>query len=490
MSKNIIICSDGTGNTSIKDRGSNVFKLFEAVDLNGHKDDPDLKKQVTIYDDGVGSESMKFLKIVGGAFGWGLSRNIRQLYAELSRSYETGDDIYLFGFSRGAYTVRMLAGFILVFGLLKRQKNELEFQEFVNKAYSRYYRKYLYKEKDIKSFKEGEGKDKFHPVPIKFIGVWDTVDAVGLPFDEATDFMNLALRFRFNDNKLSDRVERACHALAMDDERRTFHPVLWDEQGEKDDRIEQVWFPGAHANVGGGYPKQGMSLVSLDWMMEKVGDTEGKNGIRFLEWKRDQYRELRNINDKLYNSRSGLAVYYRYKPRNIKGICKQYGTRPKIHDSAVERICQETEGYAPGNFPKDFEIAFTRANGSVPEDFKDYVKNALGNHDSLLNKHSRLANTRVCSYYGFLIFSILAIGSYVLGPEWYERISELSFLNIFLDFWNHLQSRFWILIGLLISAGVGLWARAEMKKKFTEFWYAIVKKLLINKQIIQNTDQK
>ena len=91
MSKNIIICSDGTGNTAIKGRGTNVFKLFEAVDVNGHRIDPTLLPQVAFYDDGVGTSNMKFLKILGGAFGIGLSRNVRQLYKELVRIYDGGE---------------------------------------------------------------------------------------------------------------------------------------------------------------------------------------------------------------------------------------------------------------------------------------------------------------------------------------------------------------------------------------------------------------
>src|SRR5512138_2215327 len=120
--KNIVICSDGTGNTAIKGRGTNVFKIFEAVDIYGHWTNPALRPQVAIYDDGVGTESFKPLRLLSGAFGWGLGRNIRQLYTELVRVYEPGDSIYLFGFSRGAFTVRSLAGFIGICGILDRAK--------------------------------------------------------------------------------------------------------------------------------------------------------------------------------------------------------------------------------------------------------------------------------------------------------------------------------------------------------------------------------
>jgi uncharacterized protein (DUF2235 family) len=118
MAKNIIICSDGTGNTAIKNRGTNVFKLFEAIDLNGHRTDPKLTPQIALYDDGVGTQNFLPIKLLGGAFGWGLKRNVLKLYTGLVRIYDPGDRIYLFGFSRGAFTVRTLAGLIAKCGIL------------------------------------------------------------------------------------------------------------------------------------------------------------------------------------------------------------------------------------------------------------------------------------------------------------------------------------------------------------------------------------
>lgn len=112
MPKNIVICSDGTGNRDIKGRGTNVFKLFEAIDLNGHRTNPKLDPQVAFYDDGVGTENFKPLKILGGGAGLGLARNVRRLYGNLARVYDPDDHIFLFGFSRGSFTVRTLAGMI------------------------------------------------------------------------------------------------------------------------------------------------------------------------------------------------------------------------------------------------------------------------------------------------------------------------------------------------------------------------------------------
>ena len=192
MAKNIVICSDGTGNTTVKGRGTNVFKLFESVDLNGHRFDPKLDPQVSIYDDGVGTEDFKPLKIFAGMTGWGLGRNIRQLYKELCRIYDTGDRIFLFGFSRGAFTVRTLAGLILRCGIIdaKTQITARAFEATVKAAYKAYrscYRTALMRLflGDPKTDATADFKAKFcnnEQPKIHFIGVWDTVDAVGMPF--------------------------------------------------------------------------------------------------------------------------------------------------------------------------------------------------------------------------------------------------------------------------------------------------------------------
>src|SRR5262245_20933104 len=238
MPKNIIICSDGTGNADITGRGTNVFQLFEATDLNGHRSDPTLPPQVAIYDDGVGTEKFRPLKIFTGATGYGLSRNVKQLYKELVRIYDPGDRIFLFGFSRGAFTVRTLTDFICKCGILDARKlsSADKLESTVRKAYKVYrlcYRTELAKlflgERDEKPIIQDFKKQYCLPSDptIAFVGVWDTVDAVGLPF-HLGDFINLVLyRFKFPDYHLSPLVQRACHALSVDDERHSFHPLFW-----------------------------------------------------------------------------------------------------------------------------------------------------------------------------------------------------------------------------------------------------------------------
>jgi uncharacterized protein (DUF2235 family) len=375
--KNIVICSDGTGNTNVKNRGTNVFKLFEAVDVNGHRTNPNLARQLAFYDDGVGTQELRWIRAFAGATGYGLSRNVRRLYRELCRVYEPGDAIYLFGFSRGAFTVRTLAGLIADCGILSPADypTEFDFRVQTNAAYRAYRRKYrallarmsprrgLNAEEFRHRYARRDQTGKPLEPTIKFLGVWDTVDAVGLPF-ELADFWNTVIwQFKFRTTTLSRIVEKACHALAMNDDRESFRPVLWDEhEAGVCDRVEQVWFAGAHSNVGGGYPQQGMSLVALDWMMSKA-ETQG---LRFSAFERELYRSQQGFADKLYNPRSGLGIFYRWKPRNVTALCAEKGIgAPQIHVSVIERIVQAPEGYAPGNVPPDCTVVTTEAHSLV-----------------------------------------------------------------------------------------------------------------------------
>jgi uncharacterized protein (DUF2235 family) len=374
MAKRIVICSDGTGNTSIKGRGTNVFKLFEAVDLTSHRFDPSVTPQVALYDDGVGTESFKPLKIFAGATGFGLSRNVRQLYKELVRIYDPDNEIYVFGFSRGAFTVRTLVGLIGRCGLVDpaklRPQTAKQLDSVVKKAYRAYRSCFRTKLAEVfrgkpndelsVAFKQTYSRE--NDVRIRFIGIWDTVDAVGLPFHLGDILNKTFYRFKFPDYRLSRIVDRACHALAIDDERHSFRPLMWDETREEDGRIEQVWFAGAHSNVGGGYPKQGMSLVALDWMLaqaERGGLRCNAKGLRFNPDERRGYSEHANVDDKLYDPRAGLGIFYRWKPRDVDKLCRVNGVKPKLHMSVLERIAHGTEDYAPGNLPPATKVVFT-----------------------------------------------------------------------------------------------------------------------------------
>lgn len=408
MAKNIVLCSDGTGNSGGKGRGTNVWRIFNAVDRNGHKWDAKIAQQIAYHDDGVGTQENLVWKTFSGAFGLGLTRNITQLYTFLVKNYAPGDQIYVFGFSRGAYTVRALAGLICRCGVIDHSKHsDLQIEDATKEAIRilrNSFRRGLFEifRNDQRKTKleqrvltqAREFREKYavkdhwpdNAASIRFVGVWDTVDAYGLPFDHLAKFWHDCIYpFRFPDRILNRQVVRASHAISIDDERHSFHPVLWDESGEdvspsvdeieeptletvdSDDvgvptyagsRINQVWFSGVHSNVGGGYPKDGMAMVTLDWMMSETEqtfvDTKGKKwpGLQFLQEERNRVRSATNVFDKLYNPRAGMASYYRYKPRNIEKICGENGIRqPQVHLGTLHRIKSGVEGYAPANLP-------------------------------------------------------------------------------------------------------------------------------------------
>ena len=366
MAKNIVLCSDGTGNRGGKGRGTNVWRLFQALDRTP------ASKQVAFYDDGVGTEDFKLARALGGAFGWGLSRNIRELYTFLVRNYETGDRIYLFGFSRGAFTVRSLGGLINRCGVVDRKgRNDKWIDDRVKEAYRHYrraHRKPCCPAADRFKSKFGVTDSMGnHDVPIKFVGVWDTVDAVGLPFDELTEALDKVSRVKFHDRGPPNNVDYAYHALSIDDERHTFHPVMWELPSgctKTNTVLEQVWFAGVHSNVGGGYPKDGLALISLDWMMKKLENLPCfSDRLVFLKAHRNEIRDQASPYDKLYDSRSGIGAYYRYKPRDIGEICEKAGIgTPNIHESVVKRIKACTQGYAPSNLPLTFDEIDTIAS--------------------------------------------------------------------------------------------------------------------------------
>lgn len=362
MAKKIILLSDGTGNSAAKQNKTNVWRLYDALNLH-------LPDQIAFYDDGVGSQEFLPLKLIGCVFGYGLKTNVRQLYKFLCHTYRPGDKIYMFGFSRGAFTIRMLLGMIDSCGICTEFHDEQELDQIARHNYNAYRSKFKsgYLTRLIRiglgvnSCYQGR---EHHKPEIEFIGLWDTVDAYGLPFDElAWLWDKLIYPMYFPNHKLSPRVKKACHALSIDDERRTFHPVLWDERDEVDpDRIEQVWFPGVHSDVGGGYPEYSLALVALEWMLTKVEAVPGqKDGLQFIENQRKAILCHSDWHGKHHDSRALFGVYYLYEPRKIKEICNPRDgsiktRKPKIHRSVFERIQGNVVPYAPIGLPEEYEV--------------------------------------------------------------------------------------------------------------------------------------
>lgn len=377
--RNIVLLSDGTGNSRGKHFRTNVWRVYEALDLADPKD-PKTPRQFAFYDDGVGSSSFKPLALLGGAIGFGLARNVRDIYQFLCRTYRDGDRIYAFGFSRGAFTIRVLIGLIMSQGLVKYQGDEGELQRLSKAAYRAYRYKYtpvvnyllpLRRLRDalIGGWARLRGREPYRreenraAPEVEFLGLWDTVDAYGLPVDELMRGIDKVVwPGTMRDLKLDRQVKQAVHALALDDERNAFHPRLWDESDKADrNRIRQVWFAGMHSDVGGGYADHGLSHVSLDWVMtaaeQAVADPALK--LRFIERVRTIQRELGDENGPMNDSRRGLAGYYRYNPRRLERLyadAGMAGVRPKIHLSVLRRIAVGQDAYAPIVLPRDFDV--------------------------------------------------------------------------------------------------------------------------------------
>jgi uncharacterized protein (DUF2235 family) len=270
--KRIITCNDGTWNQpGTTDHGAGVmtnveklFKMIPATDKQGIA-------QVCYYDEGVGTSPGVVNQFIGGITGAGIDKNIKDSYRFLMWNYETSaDQLFLFGFSRGAYTARSLTGFIRNCGILKPSNLNL-----VDEAYELYRDRTFVTHPDsdaMKSFRRNYCFNGSDITPIHFIGVWDTVGALGIPLN--IRLIEDKARYNFHDVTLSSWVLNAFHALAIDECRAIFSPTLWQTSTNMTsaNRLEQVWFSGVHANIGGGYAQSGLSDIALVWMIQKAAE--------------------------------------------------------------------------------------------------------------------------------------------------------------------------------------------------------------------------
>ncbi len=461
-SRNIVLFSDGTGNAGTSWSGSNVWKTFLSVTRHDHEQDTKLGRQIVIYDQGVGTSSLKISKALGGAFGYGLSQNIRELYFDLCRTYRPGDKIFIFGFSRGAFTARSLAGMISDIGVIQGSKVERAsaLEGLAVDAYKAYRsNRWQSKREELEQKCGRVGSGLLEP-DIHFVGVWDSVDAIGVPVDELRDVIyQVARRFlRPHNMHLTNKMKNVYHALAIDDDRNTFSPDVFKEPSAEERQahgisIEQVWFAGAHSNVGGGYPRNGLSLVALDWMMEKASAC----GIRFDQDDWDLTRRFSDVHSTLYDPRSGPSAYYRYNPRNIAELCRKAGELkipgneqlvsqplPKIHFTVLDRAKLGTADYAPLNLPVDFEVVCTCHKDWEQETIETF-KQALAASAELRREKTpdawRLIGRRRWLYRLFLVATLLvaALGiALMISPEkTIETYREYSIFNkIWVKFWE------------------------------------------------------
>ncbi|MDH5736844.1 MAG: DUF2235 domain-containing protein, partial [Gammaproteobacteria bacterium] len=340
--RHFVICTDGTWNTPDQtDRGrvvpSNVVKISRA--LAGHNTAG--VEQLLYYDRGVGTQG-GWDAIKGGAFGIGLSDNVIEAYQVLGHHYQEGDRLFLFGFSRGAYTARSLAGLIGLCGIPDPGKGDVH--SLVKKAWA------IYRESDpgrrqqlaaahvqACSVMTSSGMAN----EIWFIGVWDTVGALGIPL-KPLNWLGRQ-RTRFHDVRLGAHIRHAYHAIAIDERRRPFKPALWErgvadgEAGQSQPQeVQQVWFTGVHSNIGGGYVDTGLSDRAFLWMSAKART----KGLGF----RADYMSRRI--DPNYHGELRNSMHLGYKmllpcERPVGGGSHILGER--IHYSVAARLRHPTE---------------------------------------------------------------------------------------------------------------------------------------------------
>jgi uncharacterized protein (DUF2235 family) len=348
--KRLITCSDGTwnkpGNT---DRGqrveTNVEKMYQCICSYDNSTGQPIA-QFKFYDKGVGTGYSWKSNLLGGITGAGIDKNIKDIYTFLITNYEPGDEIYLFGFSRGAYTARSIGGLIRNCGILKP-----EYLGLVDKAYE------LYRMRDEYTCPESDMMVGFRKqyawedvTPIKFIGVWDTVGSLGMPLPWYRSW-NMR-KYQFHDVTLSSSVENAFHALAIDERRKMFTPALWQlsntvkNNPNHPQQVEQRWFAGVHSNIGGGYADTGLSDLALKWLAKQahqIGlcyDTKNYETIKGNPW-----GELRN---------SYSPAFWFWLPA-WRSITLNDDTRQTIDESVLDRF-REMYQYRPRNLRKYVSI--------------------------------------------------------------------------------------------------------------------------------------
>ncbi|GAA2121101.1 DUF2235 domain-containing protein [Actinomadura alba] len=273
--RHLIVCCDGTWNTPEDETVTNVRRLYNALD----DVDEDKHPQLRYYQPGVGTLRNRLL---GGGAGLGLSRNVMDAYHWLTTRYEPEDLISLFGFSRGSYTARSLAGMISACGLIDTSKmDEVTVLRQIKYVYDRRYRKGSTGDqqwRDGLTFRYDP--DDREQIPVYFIGVWDTVGALGIPdYMGWLNILDPRSRHDFHDLKLNPYIKHARHAVAMDERRGPYIPALWSEPFADDQDVEQVWFPGSHKDVGGGHLRMGLSDGALLWMIDQARSNKVKLGF-------------------------------------------------------------------------------------------------------------------------------------------------------------------------------------------------------------------
>ena len=460
MTEKIILLSDGTGNSDAALWRTNVWRLLNFIDRT--------EGQIVFYDKGIGTTSF-LSRVFGRAFGIGLPHNVLALYKFLCQNYrDESTEIFAFGFSRGAYTIRAVIELVLSEGLVASDVSDVVMNQKVEAAYRAYRAKHfkstLRIEHPLRALRDAMfawRRGRYKPTEnhfvekIRFVGLWDTVGAYGVPFDGlARGFSRFVWPFDLATGHADSRVARVCHALSLDDERRAFYPILWNRPDRKNvdeaaaNTVSEVWFAGEHSNLGGGNPDDSLAQISLYWMMNeatKAGlvfkrSTEG--GLNALE----QTMLAKDHDGRIHQSRQGFASLYRYAPRRVASFYMK-SERAKIHESVFKRI-RGRQRYAPIGLPQKYEIVSDDGSISSNEELESSRSAFLRSY-----AQERIWNRvwlRSILYY----LTIAALIHLLLFPAFHPRStgSEYSSLQPI--------SQIIFLIGAFVPAGLAQWITA------------------------------
>ena len=356
--RNITLCFDGTWNSDDRASPTNVVKTNQAVLPQSAAGMPQLR----YYDRGVGTG--RFDRVRGGVVGLGLARNVELAYVWLSSHYRPGDRIFLFGYSRGAYTARSLAGLLGLCGVPDPRRCAAAGLGVAGVALQGM-AIYRLRPGAVRSERAARHVETFAvrcpaagrlgppalrppapgpPCEVRFIGVWDTVGALGVP----VTWLNWigARRHRFHDVRLDRHIRNACHAVAIDEGRRPFAPALWTNRPARGQNVEQLWFPGVHSDIGGGSRSTALSDRALLWMWSRAhaaGLALGPDAVRGLR---------PNI---LGPRGDSMSLVYRLWGRYDRPIGERHEdglplvTGEKVHFSAMWRLqARQTSAYSEG----------------------------------------------------------------------------------------------------------------------------------------------
>jgi len=337
--KRLVLACDGTWSKADQQVPTHVVRLAEQVADRGD----DGVEQVLHYQPGVGTRLGE--RLLGGVFGYGLSRDVEATYAWVVDHFDPGDELWFVGFSRGAFTARSCVGLIRNAGVLRR-----EHRDRVGDAMD------LYRSERPSAHPRGEAAEAFraaysHETRIRFVGVWDTVGALGIPRIGLPLVGRLNQRWAFHDTELSSRVDVGAQALAVDERRLPFAPTVWSPTSEAlARRVDQVWFAGSHSDVGGGYADHTLADLAFWWLADRARDVGlglvPPPGARNPQW----------TTGTLHDSRTG---FFRLLPARTRRIGAADPDTETLASTVLDRRRAEDDYDPPG------VAAYLRDDGAV-----------------------------------------------------------------------------------------------------------------------------